>query len=179
MPNYVYIATSLDGYIAEKDGGIDFLDKIPNPDKSDMGWNKFISKIDAIVMGKNSFQKVQSFGFWPYDRPVYVLSRSLRHVPEDYQDKVTLLSGCPNEIVTDLSSKGHQHLYIDGGIVVQSFLKEDLVDYLIVTKIPVILGNGIPLFGNQENQLWFELEKTETHLQQLVTCHYKRTRDEP
>lgn len=174
MANYVYIAASLDGFIAQKDGGIEFLERIPNPEGLDLGWNEFIKNIDAIVMGKNSFQKVQSFGFWPYEIPVFVLSNSLEEIPEGYQDKAFLLNGCPKDIVKQLKERGFQNLYIDGGIVIQNFLAEDLIDHLIITKIPVLLGSGIPLFANLENPLWFQLESTQTHLGQLVSCHYKR-----
>ena len=174
MANYVYIATSLDGYIAESDGGIEFLDKIPNTEGSDMGWSQFISKIDALVMGRNSFEKVQSFGFWPYELPVYVLSRTLTELPKEYEGKAFLTQGTPLQVMEELGEKGYQNLYIDGGIVVQEFLKEDLIDHLIVTKIPVLLGSGIPLFGKMDQPLWFRLEKAETHLGELVTNHYVR-----
>jgi len=83
LTNYVYIATSLDGYIAKPNGTLDWLNNIPNPDKSDYGYSDFIKHIDAIVMGKNTYQKVLSFGKWPYNKPVFILSNSLKEIPKN------------------------------------------------------------------------------------------------
>jgi dihydrofolate reductase len=97
MVNYVYIATSLDGFIATSDGGLDWLDEIPNPGKSDYGYSDFMSGIDAIVMGRKTFEKVLTFDFWPYDKPVYVPSSSKVDVPKELEDKVKTVTGNPKD----------------------------------------------------------------------------------
>jgi len=175
--NSVFIATSLDGYIADKNGGIDWLHSVPNPNKSDLGYNKFNKQIDAIVMGRNTFETVCGFDIdWPYKIPVFVLSNSLKEVSKDYQDKVYLVNGSLQEITEQINQKGYYRLYIDGGATVQSFLKEDLIDDLIITTIPVVLGEGIPLFAMLSKELDFELISSEIYINQLVQSHYSRKR---
>jgi dihydrofolate reductase len=174
MANYVYIATSLDGFIASADGGIDWLNEIPNPDKSDYGYAEFMSGIDALVMGRNSFEKVLSFGVWPYNKPVFVLSHSMTEVPEDMAGKVEIIKGEIHEVVTLLNKRGYKNLYIDGGKVIQSFLKEDLIDELIITRVPILLGDGIPLFGKLDQIVKFKHIITEVLNNVLVKSSYAR-----
>ena len=180
MANYVYIATSLDGFIATSDGGIDWLDEIPNPNQSDFGYAEFISRIDAIVMGRNSFEKVITFGFWPYDeKPVFVLSNRLQHVPQDLVDAVEIISGNDiKTVVNQLSKRGYHKLYIDGGRTIQSFLAEDMIDELTITRVPILLGNGIPLFDRLTTKLSFKHEKTEIFNNVLVKSTYSRLRQQ-
>jgi dihydrofolate reductase len=177
MTNYVYIATSLDGFIATRDGGIDWLNEIPNPEKSDFGFTEFMTRIDAIVMGRKTFEKVVSFVPWPYDKPVYVVSRGEPTIPEALQDKVEIIKGSAGELVEQLQELGHQNLYIDGGVTIQGFLEEDLIDEMILTRIPVLLGEGIPLFGNLTQSLDFSHMKTEIFNNMLVKSHYSRVRE--
>ncbi|WP_411030564.1 dihydrofolate reductase family protein [Spongiimicrobium sp. 3-5] len=175
--NSVFIATSLDGYIADKNGGIDWLYSIPNPDKSDLGFNKFNSQIDAMVMGRNTFETVCGFNMdWPYKMPVFVLSNSLKEIPKDYQNKAYLVKGTMQEVVEHIHQKGYYGLYIDGGKTIQNFLMEDLIDDLIITTIPIVLGEGIPLFVVLDHKLDFELRSSEVHINQLVQSHYCRKR---
>lgn len=176
MANHVYIATSLDGYIAEKDGGLDWLMNIPNPTGSDFGFADFMSGIDALVMGRATFEKVLSFDQWPYDKPVFVLSREMTMLPSDMAGKAELLCGDIDQILATLNQRGMTRLYIDGGKTVQSFLAADLIDELIVTSIPVLLGDGIPLYGALDGQLDFELVGSEVLLGQMVKSHYRRKR---
>ena len=89
MANYVYIATSLDGFIADKDGGLDWLMEIPNPDKSDYGFAEFMNTVDALLMGRKTFEIVVSFGQWPYTKPVFVLSNSLKEIPDNFFDVIS------------------------------------------------------------------------------------------
>jgi dihydrofolate reductase len=176
--NSVFIATSLDGYIADKNGGIDWLYSVPNPNKSDLGFNKFNEQIDAMVMGRNTFETVCGFDIdWPYKIPVFVLSNSLKELPKDYKDKAYLVKGSMREITEQINEKGYYSLYIDGGATVQSFLKEDLIDDLIITTIPVVLGEGIPLFTVLNQELDFELISSEVYINQLVQSHYSRKRE--
>ena len=175
--NYVFIAKSLDGYIADKDGGIDYLNMVPNPENLDMGYNNFISKIDGIIMGRSTFDIVLSFNIpWPYTVPVLVASRTLKEIPEKLKEKVEIVAGTPLEILKIAHSKGYYKLYIDGGRTIQSFLKEDLIDELSITTIPILLGGGMPLFKDLPQEMKFEHIKTEVYLEELVQSDYRRKR---
>lgn len=176
MANYVFIATSLDGYIATKDGGVDWLHEVPNLEESDYGYADFINTIDAIVMGRNTYEKVLTFDSWPYDKPVFVLSNSLISISGDVTGKAKIVKGDLSVLVEQLAGRGYRNLYIDGGKVIQSFLKDDLIDEMIITRIPVLLGDGIPLFGNLRKRVWFTHVKTETLNKELVQSYYKRER---
>lgn len=177
MPNIVYIATSLDGYIADKDGGLDWLYSIPNPDNLDFGWAEFLARIDALVMGRNTFDTVCGFGGqWPYPKPVFVLSNTLTSIPAAFSDKAELVSGPLDLLVGSLHQRGFNNLYIDGGKTVQSFLRADLIDELIITQLPILLGGGVPLFGALSEPLTFEHVGTEVLLDALVKNHYRRRR---
>jgi len=175
--NTVFIARSLDGYIADKNGGLDWLNSVPNPDQLDLGYEKFIQRADAIVMGRITFDTVCSFDMeWPYSLPVFVLSNSLNSVPEELTDRVEILNGSLPEILEQIHKKGYIRLYIDGGQTVQNFLKEDLIDELIITTIPVLLGGGSPLFGELPGELAFEHVASELYLDALVQDTYRRKR---
>ena len=158
----------------EKDGGLDWLMEMPNPDKSDFGFNDFIDGVDGLIMGRNTFEMVVSFGKWPYAKPVFVLSNSLKAIPAGYEDKAEIVSGALKQILADLSVKGINKLYIDGGKTIQSFLKEDLIDELTITKIPVLLGSGIPLFVDNDIEVKLEHVKTEVLNNHMVKSHYIR-----
>ena len=173
--NKVFIATSLDGYIADEQNGIDWLTSIPNPDQDDMGYLTFMTGIDALVMGRNTFETVMNFDIeWPYDKPVFVLSNSLNSIPEIYKDKAFLLKGDLKNILNYIHSQGHYQLYIDGGKMIQSFLNDDLIDQMIITTIPVLLGKGIPLFSNTSQQLHFKCIDTKIYLDYIVQSHFVR-----
>lgn len=177
MTNRVFIATSIDGYIADANNGVDWLHAIPNPENSDMGYAKHMQTIDAIVMGRNTFELVLSFGIeWPYIKPVFVLSQSLNQVPAGYKDKITLLNGEPKEITKQLAKLGYDNLYIDGGVTIQRFLQHDLIDEMVITTIPVVLGDGIPLFGKLPVLKEFRCTYTELFDNGVVQNHYTRHR---
>ena len=175
--NSVYIATSLDGYIADKNGGIDWLDSIPFPENEDMGYVEFTKDIDAIVMGRNSFETVLGFDVdWPYEKPVFVLSNSLKEIPESHKDKAHLIKGTLPEILEQIHKKGYSQLYIDGGMTIQSFLKEDLIDEMIITIFPLLLGGGTPLFSELPKELEFDLVESKVYFNQLIQQHFRRNR---
>jgi dihydrofolate reductase len=175
MSNIVFIATSLDGYIADKDGGLDWLQTIPNPDNLDMGYVELIGRIDALVMGRKTFEKVCSFDCdWPYSKPVFVLSNSMKSIPEGYEGKAEPISGFLPDVIAAIHQKGHKHIYIDGGVTVQNFLKDNLIDEMIITVIPILLGDGTPLFGKLPKPIEFEYVKTEVFLDAIVQNHYRR-----
>jgi len=177
MANTVYIAQSLDGYIADIDGNIDWLQAIPNPENSDFGWVEFLARIDAVVMGKNTFEKILSFECpWAYPLPVFVLSTSMKSIPAGYENKIELISATPREVIKFIEAKGYKNLYIDGGVTIQSFLKEDMIDELIITTLPILLGDGYSLFGKLDIQLQFKHVKTEILLGEMIKSTYKRSR---
>ena len=175
MKTTVYVGTSLDGFIARKDGDIDWLVKYQNKEVHD-SYNEFISRIDAMVIGRGTYEKVLSFPVWPYEKKVFVLSTSLKQIPGTLNEKATLVAMKPAELLNYLSDKGFSNIYIDGGKVIQSFLREDLIDELIITKVPELIGTGIPLFGYLDNDLRFEHIKTNIYSDGLVKSQYKRKR---
>jgi dihydrofolate reductase/ubiquinone/menaquinone biosynthesis C-methylase UbiE len=146
----VFIATSLDGFIAKEDGSIDWLMKaneLASPDE-DGGFKDFIASVDALVMGRLSFEKVLSFDAWPYgDLPVIVMSSQALRIPKHLQKTVSISSETPIELVKRLTKEGHRHLYIDGGVTIQSFMANNLINELTITLAPVLLGSGRSLFG--------------------------------
>ncbi|MBD0403328.1 dihydrofolate reductase family protein [Flammeovirga sp. EKP202] len=175
MNNKVYIATSIDGFIADKNEGLDWLQTVPNPNNDDMGFSSFMDSIDALVMGRNTYEMVKSFGGeWPYSKPVFVLSTSIKEIPEHLNERVYIINGTLNEVLEKLYAQNYLNLYIDGGSVIQSFLKEDLIDDLIISTIPVVLGGGFPLFGETDKLLEFELVSSKVLLGQIVQTHYSR-----
>ena len=175
--NSLYIATSLDGYIADKNGGIAWLDSIKIPDDEDMGYLKFTEGIDALVMGRTTFETVLGFDVdWPYQKPVFVLSTTLNEIPDSHKGKAHLVKGTLAEILGQIHKKGYLRLYIDGGKTIQNFLKEDLIDEMIITVFPIVLGGGSPLFSETPKELAFELVDSKMYFNQLVQHHYIRNR---
>lgn len=173
--NSVFIATSLDGFIADKNGGIEWLNSIPNPNNEDMGYLEFIKNIDALVMGRTSFETVCGFDVdWPYDKPVFVLSNTLNEIPESHKGKAFLVKGTLVEILAQIHHLGYYRLYIDGGATIQGFLREDLIDEMIITQIPLLLGGGFPLFSELAEVKDFELVSSQIYLNQLNQNHYRR-----
>ncbi|WP_376795470.1 dihydrofolate reductase family protein [Thermogemmatispora sp.] len=146
----VYCGASLDGFIAGHGGDIEWLHR---PEYDDAGmtgltYDRFIASVDAIIMGRHTFEKLLTFNAWPYKVPVIVLSTSLKDLPEHVRGKARLMVGSPEEIVRQLASEGHRHLYVDGGITIQRFLRARLIHEITITYLPVLLGEGIPLFGS-------------------------------
>ena len=176
--NKVFIATSLDGYIADEEGGIDWLHSVPNPHNIDMGYHAFIAQIDALVMGRNTFETICSFDIdWPYKKPVFVLSNHLNQIPTKFQEKAHLVKGDSlAAIIDNIQNKGFYNLYIDGGKTIQSFLKEDLIDEMIITIIPYLLGSGIRLFGDLSGRLDFECISSTLYLGKVVQNYFVRAR---
>jgi dihydrofolate reductase len=173
MKNYVYIAQRLDGYIAGPNGELDWLEDIDNPEQSDFGFSAFMNTVDALVMGKNTFEKVLSFEMWPYEKPVFVASSSLSVLPSSSEGKAFLLKGTPKDMVSTLHKRSYTNLYIDGVALIQSFLCEGLIDELIVTTVPVLLGEGIPLFGCLPKRVKLKIVGSKVLLKQLVKTHYQ------
>ncbi len=173
--NKVFIATSLDGYIADKNGGLDWLHSIPNPENDDMGYVRFNENIDALVMGRTTFETVVGFDVpWPYSKPVFVLSNSMKEIPESHKGKASLVNGTLTQILEQIHSKRYYSLYIDGGTTISNFLKEDLIDEMVITRIPILLGGGHSLFSELPKHLKFKLIESKVFLNQITQSHYKR-----
>lgn len=145
---HAFIATSLDGFIARDDGDIKWLLTRDDPTE-DHGYNEFISDKDGIVMGRGTFEKVVSFDSWFYTKPVVVLTRSLTEssVPIMLKDKVRILNMTPNDLVIFLEKEGWKKIYVDGGQVIQSFVRSNLLDEIVISTVPVLIGQGRTLFG--------------------------------
>jgi dihydrofolate reductase len=173
MKTIVFVGTSLDGFIARADGEFDWLSAFAN-DEAIRAYEELSNRIDAIVIGRGTFEKVLSFPSWPYEKKVFVLSTSITVAPASLKNKVTILSMNPGALLGYLSSIGYSTVYIDGGKVIQAFLKEDLVDELIISKAPVIIGNGIPLFGYLDRDLEFRHVRTDVCSNGLVRSYYER-----
>jgi dihydrofolate reductase len=176
MANYVYIACSMDGYIARKDGGINWLTGIPNDDNSDYGFGAFMQTIDGVLMGRNTFETVLGFNLaeWPYGKPVFVLSGSLTDVPDALRGKVEIINSEPEDAARALNRKGINNIYVDGGKTIQGFMKKGLIDVMIITTISIVLGGGIPLFGETGRETSFVLEKTEYLNKFMVKNYYRK-----
>ena len=172
----VYIGTSLDGFIARTDGDISWLVKFADSDAVE-AYNEFITTIDVIVIGRGTFETVLGFPFWPYDKPVYVLSRTLKDLPDNLSSKATISSLEPFELLRHLSDKGFNAAYVDGGKVIQSFLAADLIDSLVIAKVPVVIGGGLSLFGSLNTDIDFEHVRTSTYSNGLVRSYYRRKRE--
>ena len=177
MTTYVYIAVSLDNYIAGPGGALDWLNEIPNPTQSDFGFAEFLRGIDAVVMGRKTFETMLGFDTWPYSIPVFVFSRSLNALPGNTDGKAELIRGEPIEVMHVLGARGFHNLYVDGGRTIQGFLEADLIDELIITQVPILLGGGVPLFGSLQREMKFRLVSTEPLNETLVKSHYVRDRN--
>jgi len=137
-----------------------------------------MQRVDAIVMGRITFETVLGFGLgWHYPKPGIVFSSTLDSTPEEFAEHVQFANGSPREIVQLAKRQGFENLYIDGGKTIQRFLQEGLIDELVITEIPILLGDGDRLFGTLEEQLTFDLVGTEILLDQLVKKHYRSRRD--
>lgn len=175
-----FVATSLDGFIAREDGGIDWLDAVNAglPADEDCGFGAYMASVDALVMGRATFETVRDFTPWPYaTTPVVVLSRTLREVPPTLRDRVTVSSETPAELVTRLERGGARHLYIDGGVTITRFLAAGLLDEITVTTIPRLLGRGRRLFGDGLPELRLEAVATSAYPFGLVQTTWRVVRE--
>lgn len=172
-----YLGMSLDGFIAGSNNDLSWLEVIPPPADNDMGFGALMESIDALVMGRNTFEVVTGFDIaWPYSKPVIVMSKSLTQQPVDLDDAavVELTSLEPAELLAELESRGMTKVYVDGGAVVTSFLRAGLLDELITTVIPVALGQGTKLFGELAEPTWFDHVSSEVFDNAMVQTTYRR-----
>jgi dihydrofolate reductase len=165
----VFVGTSLDGFIARANGDLDFL---PPGGGEPHGYDEFMATVDALVIGRKTFETVLAFAAWPYgQKPVVVLStRPLAPTPPGAV--VERLSGAPADIVSRLAARGIEHIYVDGGITIQRFLQAGLIHRLIITRVPVLIGAGIPLFGTLERDIALKHVATRQYATGLVQSEY-------
>lgn len=170
MKASVFIGTSVDGFIARSDGGLDWL---PPGGGEPHGYDEFMATVDALVIGRNTYETVLGFETWPYgEKPVFVLStRSLAQPPPDAV--VEHMSGAEAEIVSRLAARGIRHIYVDGGITIQRFLRAGLIQRLIITRVPVLIGAGIPLFGETQSDIILKHVVTRQYASGLVQSEYE------
>lgn len=170
MSTSVFIGTSVDGFIARNNGSFDFL---PTGGGEPHGYEEFFAGVDALVIGRNTFEVVLAFPEWPYgDKRVVVLSSRSLDLSRVRGGKVEQMSGPPAEIVAKLAATGAHHLYIDGGITIQEFLRTGLIQRLIITRVPVLIGEGIPLFGTLPHDVKLRHVATQAYASGLVKTEY-------
>jgi len=172
MKASVFVGTSVDGFIARGDGALDFL---PQDSGESHGFEEFMATVDAVVMGRKTFEAVLGFGAWPYaGKPVFVLSHApLPDAPPGAA--VERLAGDPADIVAQLAARGIGHLYVDGGLTIQGFLRAGLIDRLVITRVPVLIGTGIPLFGALAGDVVLRHVATRQYRDGLVQSEYAVT----
>ena len=160
----VYIASSLDGYIARKNGDIDWL-----PEASESGYDDFYKSIDTVILGKTTYDQVLTFGKYPYnDKKSFVFSKTSQNT----DNNVEFVSDVEKFVKDGFPGAGKNVWLVGGAKIIGSFLKQGAIDEIIITQIPIVLGNGISLFGDLESQINLELLKTKK-FGPLVDLHYK------
>lgn len=169
----VFIATSIDGYIARENGDISWLETFAVPtgegEDKDCGFSKFFSDVDVLIMGRNTYEVVSRFDTWPYQgKRVVVLSSTLTSV----SDQAELFSGDIVHLVKQLYADGIKHVYIDGGVTISQFLNAGLIDEMIISLIPVVLGSGISLFGKMNHDKWCRLISSKHYSNGLMQLKY-------
>jgi dihydrofolate reductase len=171
MKASVFIGTSLDGFIARPNGAFDFL---PEGGGEPHGYNEFMASVDTIVIGRKTFETVLPMKPWPYGKKrVVVLSSKPLDFSSITGGNVEQMSGPPAEIVSKLAASGAKHLYVDGGITIQRFLRAGLIQRLIITRVPVLIGTGIPLFGSLEKDIHLRHIATRQYPSGLVSSEYE------
>jgi dihydrofolate reductase len=167
----VFIATSIDGFIARSDGALDWL---PEGGGEPHGYLEFMATVDALVIGRKTFETVLAFPDWPYGtKPVIVLSSNPASLEPPPGRGCSIMDATPAEVVHRLAAEGMRHLYIDGGVTIQRFLAAGLIQRLIITRVPVVLGSGIPLFGPVPHDLRLTHVTTRAYPSGLVQSEYR------
>ena len=170
----VFVGTSIDGFIARADGGLDWLPDNPEPH----GYEEFLATVDGIVIGRKTFETVLSFNYWPYGkRHVVVLTSNPSRFSTPDQTNCHFMKCEPLNVAAFLKSKALHRIYVDGGMTVQAFLEAGLIDDLTITRVPVLIGSGIPLFGFVSRDIHLEHVHTKTYPSGLVSSEYVVKRD--
>src|SRR5512140_938796 len=170
MKASVFVGTSVDGFIARPDGALDFL---PEGGGEPHGYLEFLASVDTVVIGRKTFETVLPFPTWPYaGKRVVVLSRGAVDLARA-KGPAEQLAGTPVEIAARLAREGARHVYVDGGATVQGFLRAGLVDRLTITRVPVLIGDGVPLFGALPHDVRLRLAGVRSYPSGLVTTEYE------
>jgi dihydrofolate reductase len=172
----VYIATSMDGFIARKNGDLDWLPgsdgEMPDTDE-DYGYADFFASIDTLVMGRKTYELVCAFGEWPYTgKKVIVLSSAYPRALTELREGARGTSLPPAELVAQLADSGIRHIYVDGGRTIQSFLAAGLIQEMTITRIPILIGEGIPLFGPLSHDIELQHLDTRSYESGFVQSKY-------
>ena len=167
----VFIGTSVDGFIARPNGDLDFL---PPEGGEPHGYDEFMASVDAMVIGRKTFETVLAYPTWPYgDKRVVVLSSRPLDFSAVRGGVVEQMGGSPAEIVSKLAARGVRHIYVDGGVTIQGFLREGLIQRLIITRVPVLIGSGVPLFGALPRDVRLRHIRTQHYPSGLVQTEYQ------
>ena len=178
----VYIATSVDGFIAKKDGSVDWLHTagIPEADmgnQADMGMTEYMESVDCLIMGRKCMETISNMNLtpeqWPYGSTrIIALSNTVKQAPDNVKDKIEMYSGDLQALVSKLESEGHQHAYIDGGTTIQTFINLQLINEMTITHAPVLLGEGILLFGKTIKDIKLEQAQATAFANNFVQVKY-------
>lgn len=173
---HMFMAMSLDGFVAREDFGLDWLMK-QKTDGEDHGNAAFMESIDGLVMGSGSFRTMLTFDAWPYEKPVVVLSKAMKpnDIPEELRDKVTVSELAPRQLMASLSEQGWKRAYIDGGKIIQTFMREGLIADMTVTVVPILIGEGKRMFGALDADIDLQLLESKSFPSGLVTSRYEVT----
>jgi dihydrofolate reductase len=167
----VFCGVSVDGFLARPDHSLDFLE---TGEQEPHGFEEFYNSVDVVVIGRKTFDVVLTFGEWPYGKKqVVVLSSNPLNFSSIKNGVVEQMSGEPSEVVTQLKARGFKHAYIDGGITIQRFLTSGLIDRMVITRVPVLIGSGIPLFGSIPHDITLRHVATRTFKGGLVQSEYE------
>lgn len=168
-----FIATSLDGYIARPDQSIDWLENATSDATEDYGYEDFISSVSSVVMGRKTFQRILTFPEWPYrHQRVIVMSKTMKAVPPSLRDSVQLFDGSAAQLVEILEAEGDTHIFVDGSRVIQMFINEALLSDIVVTTLPILIGEGISLFGPLEHDVRLDHMSTRAYQNGFVQSYY-------
>lgn len=165
----VFIATSLDGFIARVDGGIDWLSMVERPGE-DYGYKRFFEAIDTLVIGRKTYDTVLGFPEWPYAGKRCVV---MTHAPRPSRHGEEHVDGDPAALVERLTREGARRIYVDGGTVIRAFLAAGLVTDVTLSIVPVLLGDGVPLFGGAPRESRVELVASRAFPSGLVQVEYR------
>jgi dihydrofolate reductase len=167
----VYVGISMDGFLARKNGDFGWLEVFADED-ANKAYESFLMNIDAIVIGRKTLEAVLKFPDWPYKKDVFVLSHTLTELPEKARGNTSILSRKPADLLELLKEKGVENICVDGGQVIQDFLAAGLIDEMIISTVPVLIGSGISLFSKIDHDISFILMRSEIQANGLVRNHY-------
>lgn len=175
----LYLGASMDGFIARPDGGLDFLEVVqPAPEDGDMGWSAFLAGLDAIVMGRKTYDQLLTFGVWPYgELPLLVWSRTLLEPKGPPRPQVEVTRAAPAALFAELGARGCRRVYVDGGETARAFMAAGLIVEINLTTLPVLIGSGISLYGPLAADLRWTLVDCRAFGSGMVRTSYRRIED--